>query len=204
MKVRSPIPFSLCFTALLALPVAAQTATQSPAASNSTDAITNELSQLSRSVETLNTRLKVIAEELLAPDAKQIDDEKVRQIATNLDMLTHTEERAEVLRKQLIELIEKETSYRMRSAQLDDDMRPENIERALSGYGTTRTVEMRDARRRSLESERRGIDSLLTLIAQSRLRLEEDVRQADSLVSKFRQRLFPLIEKQLQKLNPYQ
>jgi len=204
MKVRSTIPFSLCFTALLALPVAAQTATQSPAASNSTDAITNELSQLSRSVETLNTRLKVIAEELLAPDAKQNDNEQVRQIATNLDMLTHTEERAEVLRKQLIELIEKETSYRMRSAQLDDEMRPENIERALSGYGTTRTVEMRDARRRSLESERRGIDSLLTLIAQSRLRLEEDVRQADSLVSKFRQRLFPLIDKQLQKLNPYQ
>jgi hypothetical protein len=33
--------------------------------------------------------------------------------------------------------------------------------------------------------------------------LEEDVRQADLLVAKFRQRLFPLIEKQLDKLNPY-
>lgn len=204
MRVRSAIPFSLCFTALLALPVAAQTATQLPAPANSTDAITNELAQVSKSLDTLNTRLKVIAEELLAPDPKQNDNEQVRQIATNLDMLTRTEERAEVLRKQLIELIEKETSYRMRSAQLEDDMRPENIERSLSGYGTTRTVELRDARRRSLESERRGIDSLLPLIAQSRLRLEEDVRQADLLVSKFRQRLFPLIDKQLQKLNPYQ
>jgi DNA repair exonuclease SbcCD ATPase subunit len=204
MKAHSAILFSLCITALLALPVAAQTSTQSPAASNSTDAITNELAQVSKSLETLNTRLKVIAEELLAPDSKQNDDEKVRQIATNLDMLTRTEERAEVLRKQLIELIEKETSYRMRSAQLEEDMRPENIERALSGYGTTRTVEMRDARRRSLESERRGLDSLLSLITQSRQRLEEDVRQADLLVSKFRQRLFPLIDKQLQKLNPYQ
>jgi hypothetical protein len=204
MKVHSAIPFALSITALLALPVAAQTSTQSPAASNSTGAITNELAQVSKSLETLNTRLKLIAEELLAPDSRQNDDEKVRQIATNLDMLTRTEERAEVLRKQLIELIEKETSYRMRSAQLEEDMRPENIERALSGYGTTRTVEMRDARRRSLESERRGVDSLLSLIAQSRQRLEEDVRQADLLVSKFRQRLFPLIDKQLQKLNPYQ
>jgi hypothetical protein len=204
MKVHSALPFALCFTALLALPVAAQTSTQSPAGSNSTEAITNELAQVSKSLETLNTRLKVIAEELLAPDSRQNDDEKVRQIATNLNILTHTEERAEVLRKQLIELIEKETSYRMRSAQLDEDMRPENIERALSGYGTTRTIEMRDARRRALESERRGVDSLLYLIGQSRQRLEEDVRQADLLVSKFRQRLFPLIDKQLQKLNPYQ
>jgi hypothetical protein len=203
MKVHSAIPFSLCIAALLALPVAAQTSTQSPAV-NSTEPITNELARVSKSLETLNTRLKVIAEELLTPDSRQSDDEKVRQVATNLDLLTRTEERAEVLRKQLIELIEKETSYRMRSTQLDEDMRPENIERALSGYGTTRTIEMRDARRRSLESERRGVDSLLSLIAQSRQRLEEDVRQADLLVSKFRQRLFPLIDKQLQKLNPNQ
>jgi len=29
------------------------------------------------------------------------------------------------------------------------------------------------------------------------------VRQADLLVSKLRQRLFPLIDKQIEKLNPY-
>jgi hypothetical protein len=46
-------------------------------------------------------------------------------------LLMHTEERAEVLRKQLIELIEKETSFKSRLAQIDEDMRPENIERAF-------------------------------------------------------------------------
>ena len=87
-------------------------------------------------------------------------------------------------------------------AQLDEDMRPENIERALSGIGTTRTPELRDTRRRVFENERKGIESLLNVTMQSRIRLEEDVRQADQLVSRLRQRLFPLIEKEIDKLNP--
>ena len=175
---------------------------QSPS-TNSGDALTNEVAELRKSVQTLNARLKAIAEELLSPDSKESDNQKVKQIATNLDLLSHTEERAEVLRKQLIELIEKETTYRTRLTQMDEDIRPENIERALAGIGTTRTAEMRDTRRRSLDSERKGLESLLALTGQSRIRLEEDVRQADQLVASFRQRLFPLIQKQLDKLNPY-
>ena len=175
---------------------------QSPS-TNSGDALTNEVAELRKSVQTLNARLKAIAEELLSPDSKESDNQKVKQIGINLDLLSHTEERAEVLRKQLLELIEKETTYRTRLTQMDEDIRPENIERALAGIGTTRTAEMRDTRRRSLDSERKGLESLLALTGQSRIRLEEDVRQADQLVSSFRQRLFPLIQKQLDKLNPY-
>ena len=175
---------------------------QSPS-TNSGDALTNEVAELRKSVQTLNARLKAIAEELLSLDSKESDNQKIKQIGINLDLLSHTEERAEVLRKQLIELIEKETTYRTRLTQMDEDIRPENIERALAGIGTTRTAEMRDTRRRSLDSERKGLESLLALTGQSRIRLEEDVRQADQLVSSFRQRLFPLIQKQLDKLNPY-
>jgi len=153
---------------------------QSPS-TNSGDALTNEVAELRKSVQTLNARLKAIAEELLSPDTKESDNQKVKQIATNLDLLSHTEERAEVLRKQLLELIEKETTYRTRLTQMDEDIRPENIERALAGIGTTRTAEMRDTRRRSLDSERKGLESLLALTGQSRIRLEEDVRQADQL-----------------------
>ena len=111
-------------------------------------------------------------------------------------------DRAGVLRKQLIELIEKETAYKSRLTQLEEDMRQENIERAMSGVGTTRTPEMRDNRRRVLENERRGLESLLTLTTQSRIKVEEDVRQADSLVTRLRQRLLPLIDKEIEKINP--
>jgi DNA repair exonuclease SbcCD ATPase subunit len=210
MKMPARISLSIVLLALCALPAAAQLAAPASAkpviqdAANATDPVANELAQLRKSLQTLNTRLQIIAEELISPDSKANDNQKLKQIASNMDLLTHTEERAEVLRKQLIELIEKETAYRTRLTQMDEDMRPENIERSMGGYGTTRTAELRDTRRRSLESEKKGLETLMNLTSQSRLRLEEDVRQADLLVSKLRQRLFPLIDKQLDKLNPYQ
>jgi hypothetical protein len=199
MKIwfRLPILVSFCIsTAVLA---SGQTP-QNPA----NDPLTNEVAALRQSLQTLNNRLKVITDELLAPDKKSEDKsiETVKKVATGLDLLAHAEERAEVLRKQLIELIEKETAYKSRMTQFDEDLRPENIERSMVGIGGTRTAEMRDTRRRVLENDKRGVDNLLSVTVQSRLRLEEDVRQADQLVTRLRQRLFPLIEREIDKINP--
>ena len=164
----------------------------------------NEIELLRKSLQALNTRLREISDKLLASAAKPGDgaNDKQKSIALSLDLLGRAEDRAGVLRKQLIELIEKETSLKSRLAQIDEDMRPENIERAMSGIGTTRTAELRDVRRRSLEIEKRGSESLLNLTTQNRLRLEEDVRQADAMVSRLRQRLLPLIDKEIEKIVP--
>ena len=174
-----------------------------PPNSNSMEAVASEIDLLRKSVQTLSTRLREISDKL-APEAKENDSstDKVRRISANIELLARTEERAGILRKQLLELIEKETSSRSRLAQIDEDIRPENIERALSGIGTTRTVELRETRRRVLENERRGLESLLNQTTSSRIRLEEDVRQADALVTKLRQRLLPLIEREIEKINP--
>src|SRR5262245_10496463 len=183
---------------------AASQAPEPSPGTNSTDAVANELGLLSKSLQTLNSRLKAISEELLVPDSKQEKEqnERLKKISTNFDLLTRAEERAEILRKQLIELIEKETAHKIRLTQLEEDMRPENIERSMSAIGTTRTVELRDNRRRTLENEKRGVENLLSITSQARLRLEEEVRQADQMVSKLRMRLFPLIEKEIDKITP--
>jgi hypothetical protein len=169
-----------------------------------TDPLTNEVAALRQSLQTLNNRLKVISDGLFSPDKKNEDKsiDTVKKVATVLDLLAHAEERAEVLRKQLIELIERETAYKGRMAQFDEDLRPENIERSMIGVGGTRTAEMRDTRRRVLENDKRGVENLLSVTVQSRIRLEEDVRQADQLVTRLRQRLFPLIEREIDKINP--
>lgn len=200
MKISSRLLLLLLCFALFTVPSFAQ----APQNTNAADPLTNEVAALRKSLQTLNSRLQAISEELLAPDKKDDDNSvtKVRQVTTNLDLLTHAEERAEVLRKQLIDLIEKETAYRSRMTQFDEDLRPENIERSMAGIGGTRTAEMRDTRRRVLENDRKGVENLLSVTTQSRLRLEEDVRQADLLVTKLRQRLFPLIDKEIEKINP--
>ena len=174
-----------------------------PPNANSIEAVVNEIDLLRKSLQTLNLRLREISEKLPALDLKPGgSNDKQNRMAPTLELLARAEERAGILRKQLIESIEKETAYKSRLAQMDEEVRPENVERALSGVGTTRTAEIRDARRRSLEIEKRGLESLLNLNAQSRARLEDDVKQADSLVSRIRQRLFPAIDREIEKITP--
>ena len=175
-----------------------------PPNANSIDTVANEIGLLRKSLQSLNIRLREISEKILSPDSNQSGstNDKQNRISANLDLLTRAEQRAEVLRKQLLELIEKETSLKSRLVQIEEDMRPESIERAMSLIGSTRTVELRDTRRRVLENERKGVESLLSQVTQSRLRLEDDVRQADSLVFKLRQRILPLIEKEIEKIAP--
>lgn len=155
-------------------------------------------------MQTLNGRLREISEKVLASDAKgtgSVTDTKAR-IQSSFDLLARAEQRAETFRKELVERTEKETLIKSRLVQIEEDMRPESVERALNPYGTTRTVELRENRRRVLETEKRGFESLLNQITSTRVRLEDDVKQADSLVVRIRQRVLPLIEKEIEKLNP--
>jgi hypothetical protein len=176
---------------------------QNPANANSTESVATEIALLRKSLQTLNTRLREITDKVLA-DSNQgsAANSKQNSLVVNLDLLAHAEQRAEIMRKQLLELIEKETALKIRQTQIEEDMRPENIERAMNGIGSTRTVEIRDTRRRVLETERRGVESLLNLTSQGRIKLDEDLRQADALVARLKQRLLPLIDKEIDKLSP--
>lgn len=182
---------------------AANPRTQEEMASNSSvdAAVANELGLLRKSLQTLNERLRVISETLVNDKDGDAKEQEAR-ISTGLDLLGRAEQRAELLRKQLFEMLERETALKSRLAQMDEEMRPESIERAASLVGSTRTAEIRDTRRRVLENDRRGYESLLNQTSQARQRLEDDVRQADAMVGRLRQRLFPLIDKEIEKINP--
>jgi len=180
------------------------TQTDQPANSNSLAGVANEIALLRKSVQTLNARLREIGAKGAASETSENgpNENKQTNIARNMALLTQVEQRAEMMRRQLFELIEKEAALKGRQVQLDEDMRPENIERALNPIGSTRTVELRDARRRALEYDRRGVESMLNQVTQARIRLDEDLKQADALVAKLRQRLFPLIDKEIEKIQP--
>jgi len=200
---------ALCVLTLFCAGSRAQTNTiplpRGPAEPIPTDPVVNEIALLRKSLQTLNARLREITEKVFSPEAVKTEGGpagKQSPLAQNLDILSRAEQRAEGLRRQLLEMTEKETAYRTRIMQLDDDLRSDSIDRALSGVGTTRTPEMRDLRKRQLDNERRGVEVLLGQAAASRARLEHDVKEADTLVARIRQRLLPLIEKEIDKLNP--
>ena len=203
MTIR-PTQISLLFFVLLIAPTVAagQTTADTPAAGASSDDVAKQIGMLRQSVQSLDATLNDIADKLMPVFAKAKDAaaETQGRISSSFTLLAQAEQRAEMLRRQLLELIEKETLYRTRITQIEEDMRPENVERTLNPYGTTRTTELRDTRRRVLETDRRGYVALLALTTENRTRLDEEVRQADGLVQRLRQRLNPLIERGIDKL----
>jgi len=201
MKVR--LIGVLILLSMLVVATAKATAQTAGGPSDSAE-VAKQIEMLRQSVQALDATLNEIGNKMLSAPAKPKDPaaDSQSRISNGFALLAQAEQRAEGLRRQLLELIEKETLYRTRITQLEEDMRPENVERSLSTYGTTRTAEIRDTRRRVLETERRGYQNLLTITIDSRARLEEEVRQADALAQNLRRRMNPLLEKEIEKLSP--
>jgi septal ring factor EnvC (AmiA/AmiB activator) len=91
------------------------------------------------------------------------------------------QERAANLRAQLAEVQGKETELQTRLEQIEEQIKPENIERSLAGIGSTHPEELREQRRRQLEIEKKGVQSQLATLAASRTRLEAAIATADAM-----------------------
>lgn len=124
-------------------------------------------------------------------------DEKQKRLLLNLDILTKAEQRAESLRKQRFDLVEKENQIQSRLDQIDIDIRPDTIEREIAIAGSLRPEELREAKRKSLESERKNLQSFLTQIQATRGSLDQSVDKAEQLVVKLRATLEADIDKTL-------
>jgi hypothetical protein len=90
-------------------------------------------------------------------------------------------QRAQDLRVQLAEVQVREADLKARLAQLDEALKPENIERSLAGVGSTRPEELRESRRRQLQIEKDGVVAQLDILAQSHVNLDSAIATADAL-----------------------
>jgi hypothetical protein len=139
------------------------------------DTESSTIKELSNQVNRLNNKLTQMQED----DRYQLDMER----------LTRAEQRAEQIRGQLMDIQGKIADFEARLEQLDYALRPENIEQATQGYGSTRPEVARETRRKQLESERGRVQAQLKLAETSRARLETAVVNADAEVDNLRAKL---------------
>jgi len=99
---------------------------------------------------------------------------------TNAQESSSAAESVEKLRAQLLEVQGKEEALRVRAQQLDESLKPENIERSLAGIGSTKPEELRETRRRQLAIERDGVQAQLNILQTSRQRLETAIANAEA------------------------
>lgn len=91
------------------------------------------------------------------------------------ESVVQTTDKIENLRTQITEIETKKAGLQDRIRQLDEAMLPENLERTTVAAGSTRPEELRENRRLQLETERKGVQSQIDLLEQSRLRIEMSI-----------------------------
>jgi chromosome segregation ATPase len=135
-----------------------------------------------RTIKSLSSQVDKLTEKI-----GQLEGEQ--RTLVDLERLSRAEQRAESLRAQLRDLHAKEAELQARAEDIEYALKPENIERAMAGYGTTHPEELREQRRRMLEGERDRVRKQLAQMASSRSQLEQAIASADAEVERLRQRL---------------
>ncbi len=147
--------------------------------------------------ETLKTMQNVLEE--FGRLNKKVDDlEKERRADLIQERLTRAEQRAEGLQTQLRDVLEKEANLQAQTERIDDQMRPESIERQAALTGTFRPDELRESIRRQLDAEKRRVRAQLDVLTASRTRLESALNNADQLVSRLRTQLDDATQRELE------
>ena len=100
--------------------------------------------------------------------------------ATTTLAQTSAEEIAANFRVQLSEVEVRQEEMQARDEQLEEDLKPENIERSLAGVGSTRPELLRQQRRRQLEMARARVRVQLDELDRIHTRLETAIAEADA------------------------
>lgn len=145
------------------------------------DSLEEKIDKLTERLQEMNLRMR----SLESNKQNQYDDAQKR-LLLNLDILTRAEQRAESIRKQLFEMIEKENSIKTRIETITYESRADVIDRQVSMAGSLRPEELRSIRRKSLESEARNLEMLLAEVQKTKLNLEQNLVKADQLVEQLR------------------
>jgi chromosome segregation ATPase len=166
-----------------------ETASESGATTNGrrtgtrrTTAPQSEEDNVRQQVDRLSTQFNRMNEKLSQMEQQQ-------RTLVDLERLTRAETRAENLREQLRNVLTKEADLQSRSDQIDYELQPSVIERTMATTGSTRPEDLRDLRRRQLESEKSRVQSQLNQMATSRARLETAIANADAEADRIRARV---------------
>ena len=101
--------------------------------------------------------------------------------ATTILAQTSAKEAAGNLRMQLSEVQIRKAEAQALDEQLEEDLRPENIERIFAGFGSTHPERLRELRRRQLEITRARLRIELDELDRSQTCLEAAIGEADTV-----------------------
>lgn len=166
---------------------------------NPIENISIEISKISKSVETLNLRLKNFSDTFSANQGLRLTDKQQKLLAA-FEFLNRAELRLATLQKLKIDLSEKQTSTNIRIATVENNLRQENIDRSIAITGSTNAEEIRGNRRQLLYKQKSELSELLNEIRNNMSDTDAEFRQTVMFLKNIRQRRLPEIEKEISDL----
>lgn len=137
----------------------------------------------------LRKTVQQLSAELTRLKKRVAELEKDRTVDSLQDKLGKEQQRAGVLNGQLLVTMEKEATLQARVEQLDEQLRPQNIDNSQVGVGTLHPEDAREALRRRLTNEKRRVQAQLDLLRQDHARLQSSLADADASILRLRLRL---------------
>lgn len=187
--------FLLLVCGFVSLSVSAQT--DNSRATYAVENISTEISKISKSLDDLNKKLGTFSETFSSNQGLRLT-EKQQRLLFAFEMLNRAETRLSTLQILKIQLPDREATTKRKIAQIDDSLRPESVDRTLSG--TLDAEAVRSARRRTLQNEKNDLTRLLYEIQSSISDTDSEIFQTQLFLRRIRQQIFPGIEKELSDL----
>ncbi len=122
--------------------------------------------------------------------------ERQERVLFAFEALNRGEARLSTLQLLKIQLVERQVATKRRIAQIDEDLKPENIDRALNG--TFDAEGARRTRRIELQAQRSDYSSLLAEIENSITDNDREIADTISFLRRIRGLLFPAVMKELE------
>lgn len=140
-------------------------------------------------VDQLRKTIQQLTAELTRIKKRVAELEKEGQVDSLRDKLVKEQQRAETLHTQLLGTMDKEATSQNRIDQLDEQLRPVNIDRSLAGVGGLHPEDAREALRRRLTNDKSRIQSQLDLLHQDHDRLQASLADTDAAIQRLRLRI---------------
>lgn len=196
MLVRFLFVASALFVFTISLNAQAQPVAQQMHAADPISNISMEMTRVSQNVERLTLQLKEFVEKFEKVGGITFN-EKQQRLVLGMEMLVRAEQRITAWQKYQIELVEKQGEVRAKLAGIETELRPERIQNSFQYEGSTRTEELRESRRSTLQAERQSLTALMSQIENSLKEANDTLRDSQSLANRLRRLFLPQIEQEL-------
>lgn len=158
--------------------------------------MSNDVSRIARSVESLNRAWADFARTFSTNQGLQLD-ERQRSLILALEVLNRVEVSLANMQKLRLDLIERQSRFRIQLATVIDDLLPQTIDRYVALRGTTDAEGLREIRRQSLIREQRELSTVLSQIERELIQTNEEIRRTEQQVRSIRGRVFGEVERQM-------